>query len=472
MPSRCSRRSRCCASCTRRAAGRCRTVRRRSSCRPAGAGYLEQARKAENTTAYRHYWELCTRLGLRDALRSGDVWVPGSRRYANPTTFLLPADRWTGLRAEYCTLVDVSSNADEALAQVGEQLHAALGELEPLLATGDGPVRMTDKGEIIVSKLSAMAVPDAVEQLRLQLVDLLPRPQLTELLIEVDRWASWSDQLTHAGGKTHRDPQLRRNLYAAILAKASNFGLTAMAEASGISHDTLAWTTEWYLREDTLRAANAAVVNQHHTLPLSSVWGGGTMSSSDGQRFPMRGKSLTARALSRYFVDEGVSTYTHVSDQHSTSGTKVIPVTDREAVYVLDEILGNATDLPITEHATRHRRPDPDGVLAVRAHWVHAVPAHPRPRRDHPAPARLLQGPDQRVPQRGEAAGRHRRRRSDPLAVGRDASARGLAEVRTHHRVSGGREAARLVPALSDRAGPGRVRRAAAHTLCTALPGG
>lgn len=76
------------------------------------------------------------------------------------------------------------------------------------------------------------------------------------------------------------------------------------------------------------------------------------MSSSDGQRFPAKGKSLTARALSRYFVDEGISTYTHVSDQHSTYGTKVIPATDREAVYVLDEILGNDTDLPITEHAT------------------------------------------------------------------------------------------------------------------------
>lgn len=76
------------------------------------------------------------------------------------------------------------------------------------------------------------------------------------------------------------------------------------------------------------------------------------MSSSDGQRFPMRGKSLTARALSRYFVDKGVSTHTHVSDQHTTYGTKVIHVTDREAVYVLDEILGNATDLPFTEHAT------------------------------------------------------------------------------------------------------------------------
>jgi TnpA family transposase len=33
-------------------------------------------------------------------------------------------------------------------------------------------------------------------------------------------------------------------------------------------------------------------------------------------------------------------------------GTKVIVATEREFPYVLDEILGNQTDLPITEHAT------------------------------------------------------------------------------------------------------------------------
>src|SRR5450755_2821673 len=41
-----------------------------------------------------------------------------------------------------------------------------------------------------------------------------------------------------------------------------------------------------------------------------------------------------------------------VSDQHSTYGTKVIAATAPESHYVLDEILGNATDLPIAEHAT------------------------------------------------------------------------------------------------------------------------
>ena len=45
-----------------------------------------------------------------------------------------------------------------------------------------------------------------------------------------------------------------------------------------------------------------------------------------------------------------IATYTHVSDQHSTYGTKVIPTTWREAVAVLDEIFGNPTDLPLGEH--------------------------------------------------------------------------------------------------------------------------
>ena len=48
-------------------------------------GYLDDALAAGNSAAYRHYWELCVLLCLRDALRSGDIHVPGSRRYADPT---------------------------------------------------------------------------------------------------------------------------------------------------------------------------------------------------------------------------------------------------------------------------------------------------------------------------------------------------------------------------------------------------
>jgi TnpA family transposase len=136
-----------------------------------------------------------------------------------------------------------------------------------------------------------------------------------------------------------------------LIAMATNLGLGRMSEACGVSYDVLAWTTEWYVREDTLRDANTAIVNHHYNLELSKVFGGGVMSSSDGQRFPLRGKSTTARNMVIH-GGQVLSTYTHVSDQWSTHGTKVIVPTAREAHFVLDDFLGNATDLPVAEHAT------------------------------------------------------------------------------------------------------------------------
>jgi TnpA family transposase len=167
--------------------------------------------------------------------------------------------------------------------------------LDPILANDTGAARLDPDGELVVSPLSAEQVPAVAVALCDEASERLPHVDLPSLLIEVDAWTGFTDHLLHAGGATHRFPDLRRNLYAAVMAQATNLGFT-------------------------------------------------------GQRFPQRGKSLTARALSRYFVDEGTTTYTHVADQHSTYGTKVIPSTVRDATYVLDEILGNPTDLPIAEH--------------------------------------------------------------------------------------------------------------------------
>ena len=222
--------------------------------------------------------------------------------------------------------------------------------MEPALAATGGRVRLDDDGQLVVGPLPAEELPEGTEELRAAAAGRLPHLQIPSLLIEVDAWSGFTDALVHPGGATHRSPELRRNLYAAVLAQATNQSLAEMADATGISEDTLAWTTEWYLREETLKAANTLLVNRHQREPLAQAWGGGTLSSSDGQRFPQRGKSLTARALSRYFVDEGTTTLTHVADQHATYGTQVIPATIPEASFTLDEILGNPTDLPIAEH--------------------------------------------------------------------------------------------------------------------------
>ncbi len=322
-------------------------------------GYLDTAHAAGNTSAYRHFWELCTLLGLRDGLRTGDVWVPGSRRYADPGAYLLTTEAWSTHRASFCQLVGRSADPAVALAAVADELADVLGELEQVLAAGDGPVRLDDAGELVISPLTAEDIPAEAVALKAELTDMLPFAPIVSLLIELDGRIGLLDCFTHASGKQTRSPELKRNLIAVLLSHSTNLGLTRMADACGISYDILAWTAEWYVREDTLRAANLAIIDHHQRMPLAEVFGTGTLSSSDGQRFPVRGKTTTGREMTIH-GGQVLSTYTHVTDQHTTYGTKIIVATKREAHYVLDEILGNATDVPITEHAT-----DTHGVTLV-----------------------------------------------------------------------------------------------------------
>ena len=73
-----------------------------------------------------------------------------------------------------------------------------------------------------------------------------------------------------------------------FIAETTNMGLGAMAESCGVPYDVLAWTAEWYFRPETLEAANAAIVNYHHQLPLTQAFGLRTLSSSDGERFAIK----------------------------------------------------------------------------------------------------------------------------------------------------------------------------------------
>jgi hypothetical protein len=246
-------------------------------------GYLQTATDAGDVTAYRHYWELCVLLSPRDGLRSGDVFVPGSRRYADPTSFMLTTEQWQPRRAEYCQLVDKPPDVATA------ELHTAL-TLDAQLAQGQpGQVRLDEDGELIIPPLTAEDVPTEAEALRDELTAMLPRVPLAAVLVEIDARTGVTDHLTHAGGKVSRPPELKRNLIYVIIAEATNMDLAEMAASAGVSYDVLAWTAEWYFRPDTLEAANAALVGYHHRLSMSAAFGTGTLASSDGQRFPVKG---------------------------------------------------------------------------------------------------------------------------------------------------------------------------------------
>jgi TnpA family transposase len=300
----------------------------------------------------RRYYELCTLWHLRSALRAGNIWVAHSRRYANPDTYLIPPAEWPRWRPEVIKQTGTPSDGAARLAERDTELDSIIAQVEHLLARKDSHVRIEDN-QIVLSPLEADPRPASAEALAQHITERLPRVALSELLMEVDTWTHFSRYLLHAGDAEMPRPTHFAPLYASLVAQACNFGLDQMAHLSDLAYDHLAWCTTWYLREDTLKAAFTALVNYHHTLPLSQAWGSGTLSSSDGQRFPVSGKNRHARRMPPPLgYGMGLTFYSWTSDQLSQYGTKFVPVTVRDATYVLDELCNNETELPIREHTT------------------------------------------------------------------------------------------------------------------------
>src|SRR5712691_9417618 len=299
----------------------------------------------------RRAYELCTLSTLRDKLRSGDIYLPNSRRYTDPETFLIPRSEWLTLRTDVCQQLDLDPTGKARLSERAQELKDLLPRVDRVLDRSDG-IRI-EEGELIVPMDEGEDLPESVQALDDQIHRRIPDVDLTDLLLEVDQWTGFSQYLTHAGGGQPRTDDLLLHQHAAIVGQGTNMGLLEMAYSAGLVYDRLAWASTWYLREETLKAAVATLVNFQYRQPLAQHWGGGTLSSSDGQRFPVQGKVRNARALPRYFgYGEGLTFYTWSSDQFSQYGTKVISSTVRDATYVLDEILNNETDLTILEHTT------------------------------------------------------------------------------------------------------------------------
>jgi TnpA family transposase len=299
----------------------------------------------------RRYYELSVLWALRTAVRSGNVWLEGSRRYANPETYLIPKGQWQDMRPKVSQILQIGEDGEERLKELAIHLDAELVKLNETIK--DNHLIRIEADELIVSHLDAEKVTETKQELEYLVSKRLPCVDLTDLLIEVDQLTGFSQFLTHAGGGSSRSNETKTYLYAAILAQACNLGLKTMAQIADLSYDSLVWHTNWYLCEETLRPAINAIVDFQCRQSLSKVWGGGILSSSDGQRFPVSVKNSQAVALPRYFgYGKGITFYTWTSDQFSQYGDKVIPSTMRDATYLLDGILDDETELNILEHTT------------------------------------------------------------------------------------------------------------------------
>ncbi|BEA70483.1 Tn3 family transposase [Escherichia coli] len=65
----------------------------------------------------RKFYEICALSELKNALRSGDIWVKGSRQFRDFDDYLLPAEKFAALKREQALPLAINPNSDQYLEE-------------------------------------------------------------------------------------------------------------------------------------------------------------------------------------------------------------------------------------------------------------------------------------------------------------------------------------------------------------------
>ena len=204
-------------------------------------------------------------------------------------------------------------------------------------------VRLVD-GKPVLRRLPKRLIPDDLKKVDQLIAERIEPVTVLDVLADTDNWLHW----THFFGLSGRDARIeeaRARYVATTFCYGCNLGPTQTAQSLGIlDRRQLAWIDQRHITEDKLDAAITALINAYNQFSLPKFWGSGKSASADGMKWDIYEQNLLAEYHIRYGGYGGIGYY-HVADTYVALFSHFIPCGVWEAVYILDGLLKNTSDI-------------------------------------------------------------------------------------------------------------------------------
>ena len=299
----------------------------------------------------RRHFEVCVFSALAAALKSGDVAIAGSDAYADYRAHLLPWAACAPQVADYCRDLGLPSTAPEFVAG----LRAWLTETAERVDAGfpaNGDVTVNANGEPVLRRRARRRPPASAQALEAALLDRLPERSLLDVLATVDGWTQWTRHLGPLSGSEPKLADPRQRYLLTAFTYGCNLGPAQAARhlrGLATAHE-LSFTNRRHVSLAQLDAAVRDLINAYHRCDLPKVWGTGASAAADGTKYDLAENSLLAEYSVRYGGYGGIA-YHHVADTYVALFSHFIPCGVWEAVYLLEGLLKNTSDVrPTTVH--------------------------------------------------------------------------------------------------------------------------
>ncbi len=309
-------------------------------------------------------YSFCVLEQVHRLLRRKEVFAVNSSKWSDPRAKLLAGEAWEQARPTVLASLGLPADAAEHLAARAALLDGTFRDVAARLPA-NAQISADAAGRLHFAALEPEAEGASLVALRAAVNAMLPRVDLPEVLLEVFSWTGADQAFTSVTGGEARLRDLPVTIAALLVAHGCNVGFTpVVGGADALRYGRLSHVDQTYLRMETYRQANSALIDAQASIPLAQAWGGGLVASVDGMRFVVPVPSVYARPNPKYFGAStggggrrsGATWLNLINDQAAGLGGKVVAGTPRDSLYVLDVLYdrdgGRRPEMVVTDTAS------------------------------------------------------------------------------------------------------------------------
>jgi len=294
----------------------------------------------------RRHFEICVFSQILWDLKTGDLYIEGSDLYANTWAQGISWEEYARSVDDYGVMLGVPVDGPRFVDHMRTWLDTIAREVDANFLNAQVTI---EKGEPIIHKPKKKRTPPGLKELEAILAERLKPFSLLDILSDTQFWLDWCQDFGPISGlETKLEDAIERYLVT-VFAYGTQLGSSETARSlPDTDRRQIAWIHQRHITEENLERAITRLTNAYARFELPRRWGSAKRASADGTKWEIYIQNLLAEYHIRYGGYGGIAYY-HVSDTYIALFSRFIPCSVWEAVYILDGLLSNQSEMKPNE---------------------------------------------------------------------------------------------------------------------------
>jgi Tn3 transposase DDE domain len=220
---------------------------------------------------------------IADHLQAGNLCVPGAEGFADHRAEMLPWPECARRLKSFCERMGLPATADAFAKELERRLTEVAAQVDVQFPRNTA-VTIGAKGEPILHKYRARAIPESAQRLHLEIMQRMPQRTLLDILVNVEHWTNFTNHFGPASGSEPKIERAAERYILTVFAIGSNLGpVQAARHLQGIvTAHLLSFANRKHVTAEKLDAARRELVEFYLKMDLPKTWGSGAMVGADG----------------------------------------------------------------------------------------------------------------------------------------------------------------------------------------------